>query len=423
MTCFHSDFANADEVKIDDQYHAEIAALLANEQMQLALNHILEIEARSLADLVELTEIPAPPFNEHARAQRFLELLIEAGLNQVSLDEVGNVIGRRPGRQGSRRIIAFSAHLDTVFPEGTDVSVSIKDGKMYAPGISDNTRGLVQVLTVLRAIQHANIATDADIWFIGNVGEEGLGDLRGVKWLFRDNARKIDTFIAIDGGSTERIVYGGVGSHRYKITFQGPGGHSWGAFGLVNPHHALGRAIEYFVSAAPEVTGIGEKTSYNIGRIGGGTSVNSIPFESWMEVDMRSGLQTKLDDIDAVLKHAVQRALNDENTARLSGPALTVDVKRVGTRPAAKGDASQPVVQRAMAAILSFGLGPQLRISSTDANFPISIGVPAITMSNGGQGGNWHSPDEWWQNIDGHLSIQIGLLTLLAEAGLANEAP
>ena len=208
-------------------------------------------------------------------------------------------------------------------------------------------------------------------------------------------------------------------AHTVRITFRGPGGHSWGAFGLANPHHALGRAIQVFDDNAPGVTTVGEKTSYNIGRIGGGTSINSIPFESWMEVDMRSGSQDKLDDIDEVLKAAVEQALQEENAGRLDGPELTVDVDRVGTRPAAEGDSTSPVVQRAMAATLAFGVQPSLRISSTDANLPISKGVPAVTMSRGGVSGNSHSPDEWWQNVDGHVGIQIGLATLLAEAGLA----
>jgi acetylornithine deacetylase/succinyl-diaminopimelate desuccinylase-like protein len=346
-------------------------------------------------------------------------MLREAGLTDVTIDEVGNAIGRRPGRSGER-VIAYAAHLDTVFPAETDVTVRFDDEKMYAPGIGDNTRGLVTILGVLRAMEHAGIETEADVLFIGNVGEEGLGDLRGVKHLFRDGAPRIDTLIAVDGGESSRIVYGGVGSHRYRVTFSGPGGHSWGAYGLANPHHALGRAIQIFDENAPAVTGSGEKTSHNVGRIGGGTSVNSIPFESWMEIDMRSGSQDKLDDIDAVLQAAVEQALQEENAGRLDGPELTVEVKRVGTRPAAMQSATNPVVQRAMAATVAFGVQPSLRISSTDANLPISKGIPAVTMSRGGVSGASHSPDEWWQNVDGHIGIQIGLVTLLAEAGLFN---
>lgn len=404
---------------VDPAYVAEVEAILADPRVRRGMDRIVSIEPQSRRDLIELTEIPAPPFGEEKRAARFAEMLREAGLTDVTIDEVGNAIGRRPGTVGDR-VVAYAAHLDTVFPIETDVTVRFDDERMYAPGIGDNTRGLVTVLGVLRAMQHAGIESEADIWFIGNVGEEGLGDLRGVKHLFRDGAPKIDTFIAVDGGESDRIVFGGVGSHRYRVTFRGPGGHSWGAYGLANPHHALGRAIRIFDENAPSVTGTGEKTSHNVGRIGGGTSVNSIPFESWMEIDMRSGSQDKLDDIDAVLVAAVEQALREENDGRLDGPELTVDVERVGTRPAAQQPLTNAIVQRAMAATLAFGIEPSLRISSTDSNLPISKGVPAVTMSRGGVSEGAHSPDEWWQNVDGHVGIQIGLVTLLAEAGLAD---
>ncbi len=407
------------EPRIQNKYVEEVTTIRDNPRVREAMDYIVEIEPQSRRDLIELTEIPAPPFEEQARAERFAEMLREAGLTDVSIDDVGNAVGRRPGTKGDR-VIAYSAHLDTVFPADTDVTVRFDDEKMYAPGIGDNTRGLVTILGVLRAMQETGIETEADVLFVGNVGEEGLGDLRGVKHLFRDGAEKIDSLIAVDGGESERIVYGGVGSHRYRVTFRGPGGHSWGAFGLANPHHALGRAIRIFDENAPSVTTKGEKTSYNVGVIGGGTSINSIPFESWMEIDMRSGDQSKLDDIDAVLKAAVEQALQEENRDRLDGPELTVDVERVGTRPAAKGDVNSELVQRAMAATSIFDIQPSLRISSTDANLPISKGIPAVTMSRGGISGNSHAPEEWWQNKDGHIGIQIGLITVLAEAGLAN---
>jgi len=422
MLLMHCNSLAAQDVaatEVQPQYRAEIAAIRNNRNVQAAMEHIVAIEPQSRRDLIELTEIPAPPFGEENRARRFAEMLRQAGLSDVTIDEVGNAIGRRPGKSGDR-VIAYSAHLDTVFPLETDVTVRFDDEKMYAPGIGDNTRGLVTVLGVLRALQKTGIETDADILFIGNVGEEGLGDLRGVKYLFRDGAPRIDTLIAVDGGESNRIVFGGVGSHRYRITFRGPGGHSWAAFGLASPHHALGRAIAIFVKNAPSVTSVGEKTSYNVGRIGGGTSINSIAFESWMEIDMRSGNQGKLNDVDAILQAAIEQALQEENTARLDGPELTVDVERVGTRPAAEGDDQAPIVQRAIAATESFGIEPQLQISSTDANLPISKGIPAVTMSRGGVSGNSHAPEEWWQNKDGHIGMQIGLITLLAEAGLAN---
>jgi len=414
--CAESEQAVAPDLAfVSPEAQQHISALAEDARIREALDHIVAIEAQLLADLIELNEIPAPPFGEEKRAQRFRDMLREAGLTDVAIDDVGNVIGRRPGRTGSR-VIAYTAHLDTVFPAATDVTVRIDGDTMYAPGIGDNSRGLVVILGVLRAMQHADIETDADILFIGNVGEEGLGDLRGTKHLFREGGPQIDTMIAVDGGKTERIVYGGVGSHRYRVTFAGPGGHSWGAFGTASPHHALGRAIAKFVESAPAVTSSGEKTSFNVGRIGGGTSINSIAFESWMEIDMRSGDQAKLDEIDAVLQHAVQEALVEENAARLEGPELTVDVQRVGTRPAALGDPDSLLVQHAAAAMHEFGIEAELRISSTDANHPISLGVPAITMSRGGVSEGAHSLNEFWQNVDGHLAVQFGLLTVLAEA-------
>ena len=201
------------------------------------------------------------------------------------------------------------------------------------------------------------------------------------------------------------------------MMFIGPGGHSWGAFGTANPHHALGRAISLFDQNAPSITSEGEKSSYNIGRIGGGTSINSVPFESWAEVDIRSGDQKKIDAIDAILHAAAEQALQEENEGRLEGEPLTLNLERVGTRPAANGDENSPVVQRAMAATMALGVTPSLQISSTDANLPISKGIPAVTMSRGGVSGDSHAPTEWWQNEDGHIGMQITLLTLLAEAG------
>ena len=398
----------------------EIAAIAADPAVRGALQHVVAMEEQLIADLIELTEIPAPPFGEDKRGARFAEMLAAAGLDDISTDEVGNVIGRRPGRNG-KRVVAISAHLDTVFPIETDVTVRVEGDRYTAPGIGDNTRGLVVLLGILRALQQAEIDTEADVLFIGNVGEEGLGDLRGVKHLFREGGPQIDALIAVDGGSTERLVYGGVGSHRYRVTFKGPGGHSWGAFGTANPHHALGRAIDKFVEAAAEFTAEGEKTSYNIGRIGGGTSINSVPFESWMEVDMRSGSQERLDVIDTLLQHAVQEALQEENAARSEGEELTVDVQRVGKRPAAKGNIESPLVRKAAAAIRWAGLDPDFTISSTDANLPISLGIPAVTLSRGGVSGDAHAPAEYWENKDSHLGLQVNLLTLLSAAGLARD--
>ena len=396
-----------------------IADLASDPVVRQAMRDIVAMDEQLIADMIELNEIPAPPFGEEMRGERFAEMLLDAGLTDVHVDEVGNVIGRRPGRDG-KRVIVIAAHLDTVFPIETDVTVRVEGDTYYAPGIGDNSRGLVVVLAVLRVMQQNDIETEADVLFVGNVGEEGLGDLRGVKHLFRDGGPEIDAMISVDGGKTNRLVYAGVGSHRYRVTFRGPGGHSWGAFGRGNPHHALGRAIALFAENAPAVTADGMKTTFNVGRIGGGTSVNSVPFESWMEIDMRSGDQAKLDEVDAVLQAAVQRALEEENAARTRDEALTVDVKRIGTRPAAQGNIESGLVRTAAAAMRQAGLEPDFQISSTDANHPISIGVPAITLSRGGISSNSHAPAESWRNVDGHVAIHISLLTLLAQARLAD---
>ncbi len=369
-------------------------------------------------DMIELTEIPAPPFGEDTRGKRVAEMFREAGLANVKIDEVGNVIGMRPGRSGAKTI-ALGAHIDTVFPIETDVTVRREGDTYIAPGIGDNTRGIVVLLSLIKALEAHNIQTEHDLMFVGNIGEEGLGDLRGIKHLYRDGAPKIDSFIAVDGGRDDRLVYSGVGSFRYRVTFKGPGGHSWGDFGDANPHHALGRATTLFADRAAKVSSEGPRTSFSLGRIGGGTSINSIPFESWMEVDMRSVSVEKLDEMDAVFQQAMIDGLAAENAARTRGDEITVDIKKVGDRPVANGDASSPLVQQALAAIGSFGLDPQLRSSSTDANTPIAKGLPAITISRGGKSAGAHSFEETWTDTDSHIAIQIALLITLAQAEYA----
>ena len=395
---------------------ATIAALERHIAVQGAFADILSRRAENVETLIELTEIPAPPFGEETRGKHLAELFRKAGIKDVQIDEVGNVIARRPGTSGEKTI-AMVAHIDTVFPIETDVKVRKEGNLYYAPGIGDNTQGVVLMLSLIKAMAAQNMETEADILFIGNVGEEGLGDLRGVKHLYREGAENIDSMIAIDGGGQSHIVHGAVGSYRYRVTFQGRGGHSWGDFGAANPHHALARAIENFATLAPEVTSEGERSSFSVGRIGGGTSVNSIPFESWMEVDMRSGNVAKIDAIDKIFKQAVRDGLAEENAARKLGPELTVEIKPVGLRPAGKGNVNQPLVQHAIAAMESFNQTPRLSISSTDANIPISLGQPAITIGRGGISRGAHGLDESWEDKDSHIAIQIALLVLLAEAG------
>ncbi len=401
-------------------YDSEMRQLAARPEIRAAFEAILALEPRTRSDHIELTEILSPPFGEQRRARRYVELLREAGVDSVDIDAEGNVVARRRGT-GDGRVVALAAHMDTVFPEGTDVEVRIEGDKLMAPGIGDDTRGLIVVLSVLRALNQARVRTGADLLFIGTVGEEGLGDLRGVKHLFREDGPRIDSWIAVDGGGAEGVVHRGIGSHRYRATFKGPGGHSWGAFGLGNPAHALSRAVFLFDEKAAALVATGPKTSYNIGRIGGGTSVNSIPFEAWLEVDMRSGNPERLAAIDAIFQEAVARALAEQNQVRSHGDPLTVDLEMVGDRPSGSIDPQSPIVQRAAAATRFFGLEPRLGTGSTDSNLPISRGLPAITIGRGGKGGGGHSLREWWANEDGHVAIQRALLIAVAEAGLANE--
>ncbi len=401
------------------EYQDQIQALMADPAVQVALDHIEATDEQTMADLTMLTQIPAPPFMEEARGQAFLARLQEIGVDSAWVDEEGNVIGLRRGTGGGE-VLALAGHLDTVFPEGTDVSVTQRGDTLFAPGIADATRGLATILAVLRALNEAEVQTAGDILFIGNVGEEGVGDLRGMKHLFREGGPRIDAFISVDGTGHHGITHMGLGSHRYRVTFLGPGGHSWGAFGLANPHHALGRAIRYFQDGAdPYVRNAPFRTSYNVGRIGGGTSVNSVPFESWMEVDMRSEGDETLEAVDAILQGAVQRALAEENTIRQRGEPLTVEVEMIGDRPSGVTPEEHPFVQQAVAVTELLGGLPSLGRSSTDSNIPISLGIPAITIGGGGIGRGAHSLDEWFINQDGPLGVQRTLLIALAQARLA----
>ncbi|MDG2283455.1 MAG: M20/M25/M40 family metallo-hydrolase, partial [Longimicrobiales bacterium] len=305
------------------------------------------------------------------------------------------------------------------FPEGTDVSVRQVGDTLFAPGVGDDTRGLVVVLSVLRALEEAAVETDDDVLFVGVVGEEGLGDLRGMKYLYRDQGLQPDVWIDVDGGGLSRIVSMGLGSVRYRVTFAGPGGHSWGAFGTANPAHAMSRAVRHFQDVADTMTRSGPRTSYNVGRIGGGTSINSVPFETWMEVDMRSESPESLARIEQTFLAAMDRGAEEENELRREGEPLEAIKDKIGDRPSGELPVSTPVVQRALAATGEFGVEGQLARSSTDSNVPIAMGVPAVTIGRGGQGSNGHAPDEFWVNVDAYLAVQRALVIVVAEAGLA----
>ncbi|MFD2936708.1 M20/M25/M40 family metallo-hydrolase [Spirosoma flavum] len=402
---------------VDKRYIDEVKALTDQPAVKKAFQVFIDLEPQTKQDHITLTEIPSPPFKEGARAKKYAAMMKEAGADSVWIDEVNNVIAKRKGRTGKKTVVVES-HLDTVFPEGTDVKVKQKGDTLYAPGIGDDTRGLTAILAVLKGMEKASIETDADVLFVGAVGEEGLGDLRGVKHLLRKGGPKVDSYIAVDGDGISSIVHRGLGSHRYRVMFKGPGGHSYGSFGIVNPHSALGKAIYYFTTEADKVTRQGVKTTYSVSVIGGGTSVNAIPYESWMEIDMRSESPEKLNEVDKLLQAAVQRALTEENGLKRQGPDLTVDVKKIGDRPSGKTDISAALVQRAIAVTKYLNVEPQLDVASTNANTPIALGIPAVTIGSGGIGGGEHALNEWWLNDKGYLGMQRILLVLLTEAGL-----
>ena len=402
----------------DPAYDAAIRAVAARPEVRRALALARRLERPAEATLIELTQIPAPPFGEAERGRRFAALLRVAGLADVTVDGIGNILGRRPGADG-RATVAVVAHLDTVFPAGTDLTVRRRGDRLLAPGIGDDTRGLVLLLIVAEALERAGVRTRDDILFVGSVGEEGLGDLRGVRHLLRPGGPRIDQFIAIDGGSDEEVVNEALGSRRYRVTVTGPGGHSWGDFGLANPVHALARAIDYFDRAAARAIGASTSASYNVGRVGGGTSVNSVPGESWAEIDMRSTDAARLDRLDAALRSSVARALDEQNATRDRGAPLAADFELIGDRPSGVVDPRSPLVRRALAVTRFLGLRPRLGVASTDANLPIARGIPSVTLGRGGVGGGAHSLDEWWAPRNAHVGTQRALLLLVASAGVA----
>lgn len=371
-----------------------------------------------VADIIALTEIPAPPFKETARAQAYRDMFIANGLTDVEIDAVGNVTGLRKG--GGEGLIVVSAHLDTVFPEGTPVKVRREGDKLFAPGVGDDSTGLATQLAFIRAMNAAGIRTKADILFVGTVGEEGLGDLRGVRHLFTKGKYKgrAKAFFSIDGGGMDSVTIGGAGSKRYRVTFKGPGGHSFGAFGLVNPMTAMSQAVVdlYKVTVPTD-----PKTTFSASVVGGGTSVNAIPGEVWMEFDMRSATAAELARIEQRFLAILNEAAATENAARSTRDGrITVEPVLVGDRPAGATPLGADIVQFATAAHAAEGITLRYSSSSTDSNIPISLGIPAITISRVASGGRNHSLDEWIgiEKANNVKLKRIGLATILATAGL-----
>ncbi|MBU3078235.1 M20/M25/M40 family metallo-hydrolase [Sphingomonas sp. XMGL2] len=398
---------------------AEIRRIEATPAFRKAVAALDAGHPQWVEDIIRLTEIPSPPFKEAARARTYLEMFRARGLADTETDEEGNVLGLRRGTGGGG-LIVVSAHMDTVFPEGTPVKVRREGDKLFAPGVGDDTTGLATLLKLIDAMNAGGIQTRDDILFMGTVGEEGAGDLRGVRYLFTKGKYKgrIKAFYSLDGGGLDSITTGGAGSKRYRVTFKGPGGHSYGAFGLVNPMVAMSQAVvDFYKIPVPQ----GIKTTYSASVVGGGTSVNAIPREVWMEFDMRSESAAELAKVEKRFLEILPQAAAGENAARSTkeGP-ITVDIKLIGDRPAGQTDRSSDIVQFASAAYAAEGIPLRFSSSSTDSNIAISLGIPAITIGRVANSGRGHSLDEWiGTEKEPNVRLQkMDLAMILAMAGM-----
>jgi acetylornithine deacetylase/succinyl-diaminopimelate desuccinylase-like protein len=391
---------------------SDVGALLtADKTVATALERAKANEPEIIAEQIRVCEIPSPPFGEQKRGLEFKVIFTKLGLQDVRIDAAGNVLGERPGK-GAKPHLVMAAHLDTVFPAETSVKVTREGAWLKGPGIGDDCRGLAVLIGVIRAMNEARVVTPGTITFVANVGEEGLGDLRGTRALFNDSLKgEIDRFVSIDGTGLG-MTRVGVGSYRYRLTYRGPGGHSYGAFGRVNPIHALGRAIaaiaDFQVASEP-------KTTFNVGRIGGGTSVNSIAFEAWAEVDMRSHDKASLDALHAKFLAAADAAAAAENKRWKDGQ-ITVEKKSVGVRPPGQTPATDYVVTAAESVTRALGIPLEWSTGSTDSNIPMSLGVPAITIDGGGDGKDDHALTERFDTTDSWKGTQRALLVAVALA-------
>jgi tripeptide aminopeptidase len=393
--------------------HAQTPAeILARPDVQQAMQIIKTSEPHFVDEQIRLCEVAAPPFHEDKKGAELAKLFTAAGLQNVRIDKAGNVLGDRPGAEAHPHLV-LAAHLDTVFPEGTDVHVTRTGNLLKGPGIGDDCRGLAAVLSVIHAMNEAHLKTKGSITFVADVGEEGLGDLRGMKQLFGTTMKgQIDDFISIEPGEADRVSNGGVGSYRYKVTVTGPGGHSYGAFGLANPIQAIGRMAAHIddiqVPTEP-------KTTFNIGVVGGGTSVNSIPFEAWFEFDERSPDIQSLDAVDAKFKAAVKLGLDEENARWHDKVKLSVKLETLGIRPAGETPMTSPIVATATASIKALGFGnASYGAGSSDSNVPMNLGIPAITIGGGGKDAGAHSLGETDDVTDSYKGPQNALLIVLS---------
>jgi len=388
------------------------STLLHEPAVKAALDFAKTIEPRTIEQEIRICEIAAPPFHENARGEELKRLFTNLGLQDVRVDKAGNVMGTRPGRSLHPHLV-LSAHLDTVFPEGTSVKVRREGTVLKGPGIGDDCRGLSVLLAVIQALDEGKVSTPGTITFVADVGEEGLGDLRGMKNLFSESMKgEIDKFVSLDG-TGYGVVNVGVGSLRYRVTFTGPGGHSYGSFGIANPIHAMGRAIakigDFEVPSEP-------KTTFNVGRVGGGTSVNAIASEAWMEMDLRSSDVQSLRLLDRKFQAAVHAAVDEENRRWNNRGKVSVSLELVGARPAGQTPVNSPIVQTALAVSRALGIEDDLRESSSDSNVPMNLNIPAITVGGGGRGAGSHSLEESFDTKDSWLGTERAVLLAIALA-------
>lgn len=380
-----------------------------------ARRRLVERDPGTVRTQVALSEIAAPTGDEALRGERVAECFAQAGLADIHTDAAGNVIARRPG-SGTEGPIVVCAHLDTVFPRETPLRVRRDGERLVGPGIGDNGRGLAAMLALAQEIDGRRLRTRRPVDFVATTGEEGLGDLRGAKHLFAASRRDAHAVIALDGAGDERIVHRALGSRRYRITYRGAGGHSWAAFGTPNAVHAAGLAAAKLATLALPHD---PRTTLSVGRIGGGISINAIPEEGWLEVDLRSTGPTMLERFDREVRLIAQLAQHEENARRAPGAApLGVTIEPIGDRPCGETSADHPLVVTALEATRLIGREPELATASTDANVPISQGIPAIAIGAGGRGGDAHTPGEWFDNTDGPLGVARALTIVVTMAGL-----
>jgi len=394
-----------------------VAELLRDARISRAFDFIDSSQARFTAELIRICEIPAPPFKEAERGRYIAARFAESGLTDTHTDSAGNVIGFYRG-EGEEPLLALSAHMDTVFPEGTDVGVRRVGSRLCAPGIADDAAGLAAIIGLIQTLNSAEIRLRGSIAFVATVGEEGEGDLRGARHLFSKGrlAGRVSAFVSFDGTTIEFITHQALGSRRYRITFKGPGGHSWGDFGVVNPVHAMGRVIARLADyRAPKEP----RTTYNIGRVNGGESVNVIPQSASMDVDLRSVSDLELSRLEEFLLAAVDRATLDENAARgTSGNKLQAELTMIGNRPSGETPRESPLVRTAIEASRAMGVKPILNRASTDSNIPISLGIPAITIGAGGVSGDSHRLNEWYDPVGRETGYKRALLLAVGMSGI-----